>query len=69
MIKRAKPGQDLRTDMPVIGAETVRAAERAGLAGIALEAGKVLFAGRAAVIEAAQAADLFVFGQAGEGAP
>lgn len=42
LVKRAKPGQDLRVDMPVIGPETVALAARAGLSGIELQADHVL---------------------------
>lgn len=40
--KAPKPGQDRRVDLPAIGPGTVAAAHRAGLAGIAVEAGGVL---------------------------
>lgn len=42
LVKRAKPGQDLRVDMPAIGPDTVALAARAGLSGIELQAGHVL---------------------------
>jgi len=42
LVKALKPTQDAKTDMPVIGVETVRNAAAVGLAGIALEAGKSL---------------------------
>lgn len=42
LVKDAKLGQDLRIDMPTIGAATLRAAARAGLAGIAIGAGRVI---------------------------
>ena len=42
LVKRAKPGQDLRVDMPVIGPDTVARAAAAGLSGIELQAGHVL---------------------------
>jgi DUF1009 family protein len=42
LVKRPKPGQDLRFDMPAIGPDTVAAAVRAGLAGIEIAAGGVL---------------------------
>jgi DUF1009 family protein len=62
LVKRSKPGQDLRVDMPAIGPLTVTAAERAGLAGIAVEADKVIAAERAVTLERADAAGLFVEG-------
>ena len=42
LVKAAKPQQDMRLDVPTIGADTVRAAAAAGLVGIAIEAGRVL---------------------------
>lgn len=42
LVKRAKPGQDLRVDMPAIGPETVALVARAGLSGIELQADHVL---------------------------
>ncbi|MEJ6394661.1 UDP-2,3-diacylglucosamine diphosphatase LpxI [Gymnodinialimonas sp. 2305UL16-5] len=45
-VKRPKPGQDLRVDMPAIGPETIRAAAAAGLAGIEIAAGGVLMLDR-----------------------
>jgi DUF1009 family protein len=60
LVKCAKPGQERRVDLPAIGPDTVHAASRAGLAGIAVEANASLIIDRAAVIEAADAAGLFV---------
>ena len=62
LVKRPKPIQDLRLDMPAIGPDTVRAATAAGLAGIAVEAGGTLVADRAELVRAADAAGLFVWG-------
>lgn len=62
LVKRSKPGQDLRVDMPAIGPATVDAAREASLAGIAVEAGKVLVAGRAETVRRADETDLFVTG-------
>ena len=62
LVKMAKPGQERRVDLPAIGPATVAAAERAGLAGIAVEAGAALIVERAAVVAAADAAGLFVMG-------
>jgi len=42
LVKRAKPGQDLRVDMPAIGPDTVARCAAAGLSGIELQAGHVL---------------------------
>lgn len=62
LAKRPKPGQERRIDLPVIGVSTVERAARAGLAGIAVQAGGALVLGRDAVAEAANAHGLFVWG-------
>lgn len=64
LVKSPKPGQEERIDMPAIGPETVRNAAQAGLAGIAVAAGRVLIADRAATIAAADEHGLFLWGQA-----
>lgn len=72
LVKRSKPGQDLRVDMPTIGPATVTGAHEAGLAGIAVEAGKVLVAERDVTLGRADAAPIFVEGVSdgkGEEAP
>lgn len=51
LVKRAKPGQELRIDMPTIGPQTVRRVVDAGLSGIAVEAGATLAAERSALID------------------
>lgn len=62
LVKCPKPGQELRTDMPAIGPRTVELAAEAGLAGIAVAAGKVLLAGYAGLLKEAEARGLFVAG-------
>ncbi|MGE5200616.1 MAG: LpxI family protein [Acidobacteriota bacterium] len=62
LVKLAKPGQERRADLPTIGIRTVEACARAGLRGIAVEAGASLIVDRAAVAAAADAAGLFVIG-------
>jgi hypothetical protein len=59
--KAPKPGQDHRIDLPAIGPATVTAAARAGLGGIAWEAGGVIVLDRAATVAAAGAAGLFLW--------
>ncbi|MBM9595633.1 LpxI family protein [Roseitranquillus sediminis] len=61
LCKAPKPGQDRRVDLPVIGPKTVRAAARAGLAGLAVEAGGVMVLDRSEVTEAADEVGLFVW--------
>jgi hypothetical protein len=62
LVKAAKPEQDFRADLPGIGPRTVRLAKKAGLAGIAIEAGNVLVLERDATIAAADATNLFLVG-------
>ncbi len=59
--KAPKPGQDRRIDLPTLGPATVARAAKAGLAGIAWEAGGVILLDRAAMVAAAEAAGLFLW--------
>src|SRR5436190_7813794 len=63
MVKVAKPNQDMRFDVPVIGVETVRVAAEAKLRVIALEAGRTLLLEKDEVILAAQNAKISLFGR------
>src|SRR6266513_3794595 len=51
MVKVAKPNQDMRFDVPVIGVETIRIAAEAKLRVIAIEAGKTLLLERDAILD------------------
>src|SRR6516164_4831952 len=51
MVKVAKPNQDMRFDVPVIGVETIRIAADAKLRVIAVEAGKTLLLERDKVVD------------------
>lgn len=62
LVKLAKPQQDRRLDLPVIGPETVATAVKARLSGIAIEAGAAILARRAQLIADADAAGLFIVG-------
>jgi UDP-2,3-diacylglucosamine hydrolase len=62
LVKAPKRDQDMRLDMPAVGLKTIESAKRAELGGIALSAGRVLIADRAAFVRAADEAGLFVFG-------
>jgi UDP-2,3-diacylglucosamine hydrolase len=62
LVKCAKPGQELRADLPSIGPQTVEAAHAAGLAGIAVEAGRSLILEGPIVVARANALGLFVIG-------
>jgi DUF1009 family protein len=62
LVKAPKSGQDLRFDLPAVGARTIEGAARAGLAGIAVIAGHTIAAEAQAMIEAADRAGLFIEG-------
>lgn len=64
LAKAPKPIQDLRVDMPVIGARTIELAAEAGLAGVAGRTGKLILIDRPAIVEAADRLGLFVWGEA-----
>ncbi len=66
LVKRVKPGQDRRADLPTIGPATIANAAAAGLAGVAFEAGGTLITDREATIAAADAAGLFLIGVDGD---
>jgi DUF1009 family protein len=68
LVKCAKPGQELRADLPAIGPQTVEAAHAAGLAGIAVEAGHSLVMDGPAMLDRANALGLFVIGLPAKGA-
>lgn len=61
--KTPKPIQDLRVDMPVMGARTIEMAAAAGLAGVGGVAGKLILIDHAAIVETADRLGLFVWGE------
>ena len=63
IVKVAKPNQDMRFDVPVIGQETISVAAEAKIRVIALEAGRTLLLEKDAVILAAQRAKITVLGR------
>ena len=62
LVKRPKPQQERRIDLPTIGVATVQAAGKAGLAGIAVEAGAALVVDRDQVAQAANEIGVFIYG-------
>jgi len=66
LIKRCKPDQEKRADLPTIGLRTVQNAIDSGLSGIAVEAERTLFLERDEAIEAANKAGLFILGVTAE---
>ena len=69
LAKCAKPGQDVRLDLPAIGPATVVQAHAAGLAGIAVEAGRSLVLDFGRVVEEADRLGVFVVGLPSEKSP
>lgn len=63
LVKRPKVGQDMRADVPVVGAQTLTLVLEAGLGGIAVEAGRTIIAEREAMVAMADRAGAFVFAQ------
>ena len=53
MVKVAKPNQDMRFDVPVIGLETLRVATEAGLRAIAVEATRTLLLEKDEIVDVA----------------
>jgi len=64
-VKAPKAGQDLRVDMPAIGPDTIRNVAQAGLAGVALAAGRVLVLDRAVTVKLAEDLGVFIYGLEG----
>lgn len=60
LVKRAKRGQEMRADVPVIGAATLAGVVAAGIGGIAIEAGRTIVAERERLAAEADAAGAFV---------
>src|SRR6202051_99645 len=60
VIKVAKPNQDLRFDVPVIGLATIQTMQQAGATCLALEAEKTLLFDRDAIVAAADAAGIAI---------
>jgi DUF1009 family protein len=60
VVKVAKPNQDMRFDVPVIGVATIRAMHAAGATCLAIQAGKTLLFDPAAIIAAADQAGIAI---------
>ena len=63
MVKVAKPNQDMRFDVPVIGAETVEIAAEAKVRVIAVEAGRTLLLEKEELIATAVRANISIVGR------
>ncbi len=64
LVKVAKPRQDMRFDVPIVGVPTIQAMARAGARVLSLDAGKALMFDKAAMIVAADAAGIAIVGRA-----
>jgi DUF1009 family protein len=60
VVKVAKPNQDMRFDVPVIGVATIRTMQAAGATCLAIEAGKTLLFDPAAILAAADQAGISI---------
>ncbi len=60
VVKVAKPNQDMRFDVPVIGLQTIVSMQSAGATCLALEAGRTLLFDPAAIRDAANAANIAI---------
>ena len=64
MVKVAKPNQDMRFDVPVIGVETIRIAAEAKLRVIAVEAGNTLLLERDPIVDLANRSRISIIARA-----
>jgi DUF1009 family protein len=64
VVKVAKPNQDMRFDVPVIGMATVEAMMRAGASCLSVEAGRTLLFDREALLKRADEAGIAIVGTA-----
>src|SRR5579862_6422130 len=60
VVKVAKPKQDMRFDVPVIGLKTVEVMKRSSVTALAIDAGRTLVFERPKVVEAAEAAGIAI---------
>jgi DUF1009 family protein len=65
VVKVAKPNQDMRFDVPVIGVATIQAMQASGATCLAIEAGKTLLFDPAAIIAAADQAGITIVAKTG----
>jgi DUF1009 family protein len=64
VIKVAKPNQDMRFDVPVIGVSTIEAMKAAGATALSVDAGKTLMIDGDAIVRAADEAGIVIVGRA-----
>jgi len=69
VVKVSRPDQDMRFDVPVVGAATVRALAEAKAAAMAVEAGRTLILDRDEVVRLADEAGIALVAREGDPAP
>ena len=62
VVKVAKPDQNMRFDVPVIGTTTIKKMKFANATALAVEAGKTLLLDRSRLLESAEQADITIVG-------
>lgn len=67
IVKVAKPQQDMRFDVPVVGRATIEAMRAAGASALSVDAGKTLLLDGAAVVERANEAGIALLGRSQDG--
>jgi UDP-2,3-diacylglucosamine hydrolase len=63
VVKVAKPNQDMRFDVPVVGVPTIAAMQAAGATCLCVEAGRTLLFDREAMVAAANTAGIAIVGE------
>ena len=63
VIKVAKPEQDMRFDVPVVGVATIRSMEEAGATVLSVDEGRTLMLDGEAVIKSADEAKIAIVGR------
>jgi DUF1009 family protein len=63
VVKVAKPGQDMRFDVPVVGVSTIAAMRSAGMDGLSIDAGRTLMLDGDAFLRSADEAGIVVVGR------
>jgi DUF1009 family protein len=69
IVKVAKPKQDMRFDVPVVGLATIRAMRAAGASALSIDAGKTLMFERDELISGADEAGITIVGREGRRTP
>jgi UDP-2,3-diacylglucosamine hydrolase len=65
IVKVAKPNQDMRFDVPVVGVSTIEAMNAAGATILSVDAGKTLMIDGDAIVKAADEAGICIVGRSG----